>query len=218
MSANEWIDQRFMYEMLVMTSRVEIKDQGWKFEDRGSMIEHRFANRGIYRRSRRSVGFDSVLFNRSSLPPTPIASTTTDLPFTSLPSNRRERDEEKGQQREAFPVQYISEGQNPKIGSLTVCSSNNPDAGSTPNHFNSSVEPHSVPYRGESPLQFCNKKQYFKIKQKDRKLTPKVLAPLQSFKLLSIQIKSNPPHASIRKQKRKGDRGGVEEGEGFGGG
>ncbi|WVZ24718.1 hypothetical protein V8G54_003263 [Vigna mungo] len=154
----------------------------------------------------------------SGLPPTPIASTTTDLPFTSLPSNRRERDEEKGQQREAFPVQYISEGQNPKIGSLTVCSSNNPDAGSTPNHFNSSVEPHSVPYRGESPLQFCNKKQYFKIKQKDRKLTPKVLAPLQSFKLLSIQIKSNPPHASIRKQKRKGDRGGVEEGEGFGGG
>ncbi|WVZ17545.1 hypothetical protein V8G54_010527 [Vigna mungo] len=31
----------------------------------------------------------------------------------------------------ALPVQYISKGQNPKTGSLTVCSSNNPDAGSS---------------------------------------------------------------------------------------
>ncbi|KAG2402710.1 uncharacterized protein HKW66_Vig0239070 [Vigna angularis] len=51
-------------------------------------------------------------------------------PFITSYENR-ERDEEKGQQREALLVQYISEGQNLKTGSLTVCSSNNPDVGSS---------------------------------------------------------------------------------------
>jgi len=53
-----------------------------------------------------------------------------------------------------------------------------------------------------TPTKSCSKKQNFKIKQKAQKQIQKILAPLQSFKLLSNRIKSSqtPPHASIRKQ------------------
>lgn len=54
------------------------------------------------------------------------------------------------------------------------------------------------------PTKSCSKNQNFKIKQEEQQQTrkKKILAPLQSFQLLSNRIKSSqtPPHASIRKQ------------------
>ncbi|KOM47019.1 hypothetical protein LR48_Vigan07g072300 [Vigna angularis] len=76
-----------------------------------------------------------------------------------------------------------------------------------PNHFNSSTEPHSVPYRGESPKtnQELQQKKKLQDQTKKSKANTKNTSPLHNFKLLSIQIKSSqtPPHASIRKQRRE---------------